>query len=264
MQLLLPPLLLPPYTIFTSQPFVCTHRVAFARRGAGGAMATDNALCCAICFQPLLPLLTSVDPSEAVEALLCSHVFHEECIGKERAMTAVNEVEFRCPVCKLTTHDMNQSQIKARDEFGSEGSEVPGAGGAEAAGTERRLVAAVSEVPTGSYEEVPLAAPAPAQKLENRGTMDGLTSDQKMIQGMVTQDARETVFCDWCGDTAQLQTCRITHKTKGIWRCQGCRSKCVMLRKALGTWPPENWGLLDADQQRAFFQGLPAGQAEGK
>ena len=105
MQLLLPPLLLAPYTIFTSQPFVCTNRVAFARRGAGGAMATDNALCCAICFQPLLPLLTSVDPSEAVEALLCSHVFHDECIETGRAVPVVNGVEFRCPVCRA--HDMN-------------------------------------------------------------------------------------------------------------------------------------------------------------
>ena len=148
-------------------------------------MATDNALCCAICFQPLLPLLTSVDPSEAVEALLCSHVFHQERIEKERALTAANEVEFRCPVCKLTTHDMNQSEIKARDEFGSEVVEVPDAGEAEAAGTERRLVENVSEVPTESYEEVPLAAPAPAQKLENRGTMDGLTSDQKRSRAWI-------------------------------------------------------------------------------
>ena len=52
---------------------------------------------------------------------------------------------------------------------------------AEAAKTERRFLENVSEVQTESYEEVPLAAPAPAQKLENRGTMDGLTSDQKTI-----------------------------------------------------------------------------------
>jgi hypothetical protein len=40
-------------------------------------------------------------------------------------------------------------------------------------------------------------------------------------------------------------------KGKQVWRCKGCDTKCTVLRRALGSWPPAEMSQISEDSQRS-------------
>jgi hypothetical protein len=55
------------------------------------------------------------------------------------------------------------------------------------------------------------------------------------------------VMCADCRRPCHFTKCRLLSKAKGLFRCSNCGTKSVQLRRAFGTWPTEQFGLLSEE-----------------
>jgi hypothetical protein len=61
--------------------------------------------------------------------------------------------------------------------------------------------------------------------------------------------AFDETLCEQCGRFCKFVHCRMLSKGKNTWRCKGCDTKCSILRRALGSWPPAEMATIPADSQ---------------
>jgi hypothetical protein len=59
------------------------------------------------------------------------------------------------------------------------------------------------------------------------------------------------VLCGQCGRFCSFRHSRLQAKGKQVWRCKGCDTKCTVLRRALGSWPPAEMSQISEDSQRS-------------
>jgi hypothetical protein len=57
--------------------------------------------------------------------------------------------------------------------------------------------------------------------------------------------------CSKCGQGVDPLRCH--GKSSSTWKCAVCNTRLVQLHRAFGSWPPREFGMLDAAQQQRFF-----------
>ena len=63
-------------------------------------------------------------------------------------------------------------------------------------------------------------------------------------------------MCSTCGIHQPFTRCRLTNKTKGLWKCNFCNTKTVCLSRKLGGWPNAAFQSLTEEERQAFMASL--------
>ena len=168
---------------------------------------------CAICdFAFVLPPPQATDPSEAVTALTCPHVFHEESLAKARRACEEIGESLKCPICRkcevpacsLLASDILTMELNAAGELSrqdaiqrmiQDGVDVGGdsqdevVAGAAAASTPRVVAPALSTPASAA------SALAPAASAPDGSSMRGVIGDEQSVAALIK---KTDSYCGVC------------------------------------------------------------------
>lgn len=227
---------------------------------------------CAICdFAFVLPPPQATDPSEAVTAGTCPHVFHDECLAKARRACEEIGESFKCPICRksevpagsLLASDILTMELNAAVELSRQDaiqrmiqdgvdvrcdSQDEVAAGAAAASTPRAVAPAPSTPASAA------SALAPAASAADGSSMGGVMGDEQSVAALIQ---KTDIYCGVCGEVTSRHRARLVQKKQDVskYKCNACHSKMNLLSKSFGRWPPnDEWSLIPAEQRMAFFR----------
>ena len=234
-----------------------------------------------------------IELDEPVQAFLCAHVIHVECLDNFASVKGVNRDDLACPKCKLApesarlleagmglTNPVPPPEHEVVDDVRTDDDPLIHAGTeADTETAERTLTPAhpakmppVPDEPIGADAQTPFGSQQPAvPKLDTTiAPATGGSASSEMAAGVVcvSQGAAAQhstaiaqyptedlcVECAACGGQCELAKARVVSKMLGTFKCNVCRSRSTTFYRNFGEWPTRDFQGASLEEQQAFMR----------
>ena len=183
---------------------------------------------CGICNEPLDDGL--VDTADAKVYDSCSHKFHRLCMDTYIDARGVSEDQVQCPQCEIA-----QASLETRHLAQPSAAAKP--------------MQPVDAVEVCAAQSAPALPEPPTPKAESSSPLVPVMEELRHL----SEKAEQMVLCNLCGGKVELAKSIIRGKQAGTFRCKVCHSKCELLRRKCGGFPPAVFAEMTEEQKKAFF-----------
>ena len=193
---------------------------------------------CAICQ------LEDEDTCGTLIHLACAHAFHKECLDTYTDVRGQSDAELQCPICKLKKLGaiISAPPSSVESSSGLELIESP-AVTQPSASTD----SGAANAPQSTNNQI--AMPKPKSVSESLGLHQPVMSQLHRL----SDASHQMVLCNSCGGKVELEKAIIRGKQTGTFRCKVCHSKCELMRRKCGGFPPDVFAAMTEQQKQDFF-----------
>ena len=183
---------------------------------------------CGICNEPLDDGL--VDTADAKVYDSCSHKFHRLCMDTYIDARGVSEDQVQCPQCEIA-----QASLETRHLAQPSAAAKP--------------MQPVDAVEVCAAQSAPALLGPPTPKAESSSPLVPVMEELRHL----SEKAEQMVLCNLCGAKVELAKTIVRGKQAGTFRCKVCHSKCELMRRKCGGFPPPVFAQMTEEQKKAFF-----------
>ena len=195
------------------------------------ALVCESVVACGICNQPLNDgddVVVFAEDPKVYDS--CSHKFHRVCMDTYIEARRASEDQAQCPQCEMAGSPLGVRQLV---QPSAAAKPVPSVGAVE--------VCAAQSAPTLPVPSTPEAGSSSLVV----PVMDELRR--------LSDKCEQMVLCNLCGGKVELSKSIIRSKQAGTFRCKVCHSKCEIIRRKCGGFPPDVFANLTEQQKQDFF-----------
>ena len=188
---------------------------------------------CGICNEPLDDGL--VDTADAKVYDSCSHKFHRLCMDTYIDARGVSEDQVQCPQCEIGQASLEITKRWLRITSPKSDAAKP--------------MQPADAVEGCAAQSAPALLGPPTPKAESSSPLVPVMEELRHL----SDKCEQMVLCNLCGAKVELAKTIVRGKQAGTFRCKACHSKCEIMRRRCGGFPPPVFAKMTEEQKKDFF-----------